>query len=674
MIFFMKVVSLFICLIFLQSLLLPVFAQEKSSVKFGKISAEDFKTKIYSIDSNAAAVVIADIGSADILAERNWFQVIYKRFRRVHILKKSGYDAATFVFPVFVSPGGDEGLDNLKAVTYNYENGQVLESKLDMKTSVFTEKLTKNIHLKKLTLPNVKEGSIIEIEFKMISSSVSSMPSWEFQGEYPVLWSEYNAAIPEFFYYLFLPQGLQNYYIKEKKETSRGYILDLTAIYLTPTKVAFSAAVNEHRWVHKNVPGLKREPFTASLSNHISKIEFVLSAFRYPLQDRNLMLEWKEVTNTLLKDEYFGLQYTKDNTWLNDEINNNVKGLSGDMNKARSIFNYLRDNLRCVNYNQIFPASTLKDILKDKRGGVASINLLLIAMLRKAGIKADPVMLSTKSHGYPPVLYPDISKFNYLICLATIEGKKYYLDASRPQLGFGWLEAECYNGHAKIINETATGIDLLSDSLVERKITSINISNDEQGNLTGYAQQSPGYYESYKIRKIINEKGKEEFLKELQSEAGSTINISNLVKDSLKLYDDPVRLTFDIKMYNEKTETIYINPMLGEEYKENPFKSANRLYPVEMPYTVDEAYILKMEVPKGYQLEELPKPARLNYDEDGKSFFEYLISEKNGTIMLRSRVKIARTFFTPDEYEVLREFFAQIVNKHNEQIVFKKKK
>jgi hypothetical protein len=56
--------------------------------------------------------------------------------------------------------------------------------------------------------------------------------------------------------------------------------------------------------------------------------------------------------------------------------------------------------------------------------------------------------------------------------MATIDGKKYYLDASRPQLGFGWLEAECYNGYAKVIDETATGIELLPDSLLERKITS----------------------------------------------------------------------------------------------------------------------------------------------------------------------------------------------------------
>lgn len=670
----MKLFSFFAGFIFLQISFLPVFSQERSTVKFGKISAEDFKTNVYSIDSNAAAVVIADIGSSDILTNGNWFQVVYKRLRRVHILKKSGYDAATFAFPVFVSNSGDEGLDNLKAVTYNYENGQVMESKLDLKNAVYTDKLTKKIHLKKFTLPNVKEGSIIEIEFKTTSNSVSNMPSWEFQGEYPVLWSEYTVAIPEFFYYLFLPHESLNYYIKEKKETSRGYVLDLTAVYLTPTKASFSASVNEHHWVVKNAPGLKLEPYTASLNNHISKIDFVLSAFRYPLRDKNLLLEWKEVMSTLLKDEYFGLQYTKDNSWLNDEVNSLTKGSTGDVNKAKAIFNYLRDNFKCVNYNQIFPASTLKEIVKNKRGGVASINLLLVAMLRKIGINADPLMLSTRSNGYPPVLYPDVSKFNYLICLATIDGKKYYLDASHSQLGFGWLESECYNGYAKIIDEAATGIELLPDSLLERKIISVNLSNDELGNLTGYVQQSPGYYESYKIRKMIGEKGKEEFFKELQNEAGSGISISNPVVDSLTLYDEPVYLNFDIKLENEKAEILYINPMFGEGHKDNPFKSATRLYPVEMPYAVDEAYILKMQVPKGYLLEELPKPVKMNYDDDGKSFFEYIISENNGVIMLRSRLKIAKTFFTPDEYEVLRDFFAQIVNKHNEQIVFKKKK
>jgi hypothetical protein len=61
----------------------------------------------------------------------------------------------------------------------------------------------------------------------------------------------------------------------------------------------------------------------------------------------------------------------------------------------------------------------------------------------------------------------------------------------------------------------------------------------------------------------------------------------------------------------------------------------------------------------------------LNEDDDG--MFEYRISESNGTISLRSRLRIKRSYFVSEEYEMLREFFNLIVKKHSEQIVFKKK-
>ena len=649
-------------------------AQDKPPAKFGSISAEDLKKTVYSVDSNAAAVVLSDIGSVDIQSEGSWFNIIYKRHKRVHILKKSGYDAATISIPVYVSNRGDENIEDLKAVTYNFENGKVVESKLDMKNSIFSEKLTRNIHLKKFSLPNVKEGSIIEIEFKMISNSIYSLPSWEFQGPYPVLWSEYNASIPEFFYYLFIPQGHQNFYIKEKKETSRGFILDLTAIYLTPTKTSFSAAVDENRWVMRNVPALKEEGFTSTIRNHVSKIEFQLSAFRYPLNDRNMMLNWKEVTSELLKDEDIGQQITKDNSWLKSVVDSATRSYTTQTDKARSIFNYVRDNFTCTSYNQALPGNNLRDLFKTKRGSIATINFLLVAMLRRAGFTADPVMISTTPNGYPPVVYPVITKFNSLVCRTVLDGQQVFLDASHPLLGFGRLEWQCYNGAGRMINESATIVQLSPDSIFESQTVSVVLTKGEKGGLSGYTKKTAGYYESYKIRKQVKEKGKEEFFKELKGNFSTEISINNPEIDGLTQYDDNLQLSFDMQMDPGGQDLFYLNPMFGHGQSENPFKSPTRFYPVEMPYISDEVYILRLEVPEGYQLEELPKSGKLNYDDDGKSFFEYVISEKNGTIMLRSRIKITRTYFAPDEYEVLREFFAQIVNKHNEQIVFKKKK
>jgi hypothetical protein len=133
-----------------------------------------------------------------------------------------------------------------------------------------------------------------------------------------------------------------------------------------------------------------------------------------------------------------------------------------------------------------------------------------------------------------------------------------------------------------------------------------------------------------------------------------------------------MRYTFDANLGSD--DIVYINPMFGEGYKENPFKSAERSYPVEMPYTTDETYNLSLFVPDGYEVDELPKQTAVKLNEEGDGYFEYLISQSGNIISMRSRIKLQRAYYAPEEYDLMREFFAMIVNKHNEQIVLKKKK
>jgi hypothetical protein len=93
-----------------------------------------------------------------------------------------------------------------------------------------------------------------------------------------------------------------------------------------------------------------------------------------------------------------------------------------------------------------------------------------------------------------------------------------------------------------------------------------------------------------------------------------------------------------------------------------------------MPYTFDETIIATIYVPTGFEVEEIPKQIRVKLNEQNEGFFEYAIAQSANIISLRSRVKLDRTFYSPQEYEMLREFFNLIVKKQSEQIVFKKKK
>ena len=648
-------------------------AQDKLNIKYGKISPEDFAKKAYSIDSNASAVILADVGTINIIGNsKGWFSYEFKHFKRVHILNKNGYGASNVEIDLYKSGNAEEQLENLKAVTYNLDAGKIAETKLDTKSGVFKDVRSKSHVVDKFTFPNIKEGSIIEFEYKVHSDFLFALEPWDFQGEYPVLWSEINFSRPEFLGYVFLTQGLT----AERTESERRdnfRVMDTRGAGASDL-IPIDANVTDYRWLMKNIPALKEESFTSTIGNYIAKLDFQWTDIRYPLTPQNVIGTWEEVCKSLLKADYFGADLNRNNGWLGDVVKPLLAGATDETEKAKRIFAYVRDNFTCTFHSARELDQSLKNLVKTRNGTVAEINLLLTAMLKYADIKADPVLLSTRSHGFTYSVYPVLNKFNYVICLAHPNGKNIFLDASQPRLGFGRLTPDCYNGHARIVNEEATAIEFSPDSLQEKKITSVLIATDEKGNIEGRMQQVPGYYESHSIREDVKEKGKDEFFKTVKKAYGQDVELADTKIDALDNLEENVNISYEFKLNEAKEDIVYLNPMFGEGYKKNPFTSEQRVYQVEMPYTSDEIYTFSMSIPDGYVLDELPKSTMVKFNDEGDAVFEYRISESVGTISLRSRITIKRTVFMPEEYEVLREFFNLIVKKQNEQIVFKKKK
>src|SRR5438309_1264333 len=107
-----------------------VAAQERSKAKFGDVSVSDLSVRYYSIDSTAAAVVIADIGSCSFKGNsKGWFSLIFHHYRRVHILNKNGFGLANVAISLYRDGQYEEKIDKFKAITYNLENGKVVESR-----------------------------------------------------------------------------------------------------------------------------------------------------------------------------------------------------------------------------------------------------------------------------------------------------------------------------------------------------------------------------------------------------------------------------------------------------------------------------------------------------------------------------------------------------------------
>ncbi|MBE7170566.1 MAG: DUF3857 and transglutaminase domain-containing protein [Williamsia sp.] len=649
-------------------------AQDKLPIKFGKVSAEDFDLSKNKFDSSADAVVIADVGNSSFVGNnKGWFSLVFKKQTRIKILNKNGFDVATEDIVLYSKGGEEEKLDNLKATTYNLEGGKVVETKLDA-SSIFKEKISANLVRRKFTLPAVKEGSIIEYTYTITSDFLFNLQPWQFQGGYPRLWSEYEVQLPDFFNYVFLSQGYHPYSINTQSNEFKTFAVTEPNSTGQDRRISVSGNVLDKRWVMKDVPALKQENFTSTLSNHVAKIEFQLSQYRFPNQPvQDIMGNWFKVSERLMNDETFGAALAKNNNWLDDELKTIDATAKTDLEKAKKIYEYVRDHFTCTDHADKYLNNPLRTVFKNKNGSVADINLLLIAMLRHENIYVNPVLLSTRNHGFAHELYPLMDRFNYVIAEMVLNDKPYYLDASWPELGFGKLSPECYNGVARVINSEPKAVYFIADSLEERKVTSVFTINNEKGEMEGNFQSMLGYTESMAMRKSIRAGEKDDVVKKIKSAYGSDYHIQSIEMDSLKSMEDPITLHYGFVMDKPSEDIIYFNPLLAEGYKENILKAAERFYPVEMPFTMNETYILNMEIPAGYTIDEMPKSTKVSFNEN-EGMFEYIIAKTDTHIQLRSRVVLKKATFMPDEYNPLRDFFAYIVKKHSEQIVFKKKK
>jgi len=142
---------------------------QKVPIKLGDIPMEDMKMAVYDLDSSAVAVVLADFGDSKITySTSTGFNLTFERIRRIKILKKEGYKWADFEIPLYGANGKNEDYSALKAYTYNLEGGKIVETKMKS-DAVFKEQTNENWRLIKFTLPNVKEGSIIEFTYKVSS-------------------------------------------------------------------------------------------------------------------------------------------------------------------------------------------------------------------------------------------------------------------------------------------------------------------------------------------------------------------------------------------------------------------------------------------------------------------------------------------------------------------------
>lgn len=641
-------------------------SQGRPDMTFGTITRESFTPPLTG-DSTPRAVFLFDRGEVvfeDGRGSKGGFGVVFRRHTRILILHKSAFHLAAFTLSMYRK--GETSLEDFKGATYNLENGSVATSNLD-KSNIFKDRNT-NFDLEKIAFPNVKEGSIIEYSYTIAYPTIGFIPPWSFQGGYPELWSEYDITVPRLFDYAVKMQGHEKFVL----DTIMTYNDNSPGLpYAMSNRTFFSNQTVRHVWAQQNVPPLeKQEPYTTTLKNHISRLEFQLSAVR---QNNGYVqtysTSWPQLTHELLKNDNFGSSLSDHNRWMDDDLKKVVAGSTSNAETIRRLYAWVRDHFTCMLVDRIYLSQPLKKTWEEKKAGnVADINLLLTAVYRHEGLDASPVILSTRTNGYTNENYPLLSEYNYVITRVRADGKDYLLDASRSYVGFGQLPEHCYNTWARAIDSTHDRIPLFADSVKESRRTLVLLANTDSG-YTGNYSRTAGVFESMSLRNQLKKIKPEDFFEGIKKTFPGNKQMGAAGFDSADVPEAPLVWHYDMK-YRFTQKTVYFNPIIHERFNSSPFNSEERHYPVEMNYCIDNSYVLSMEIPKGYAIEQLPKSQRITL-EDSSGFFEYAVSADGQMISLRVQLKLKKAVYSVEEYTGLRSFFSIITNKEKEPIVFK---
>jgi transglutaminase-like putative cysteine protease len=633
------------------------------AVKFGKILPDQFTTQTK--DSTAEAIVLYDFGEVTFDEGDNDLWQEFTHHVRIKILKKSAYDRATIQLPVRRGQAGQhEFISRFEGYTYNLTNGDVSINVLD-KTGHFTEKASDVLWLEKYTLSNVREGSIIDYKYTVRTPfGVGYNPkTWRFQQDIPVNWSEYRITIPDYFYYKIMQGGYLSLAVSENKPTNMHLFSGQSDV----------GAVT-YRFAVKDAPAFRDEAYITTDDDYLSKIDFELASYQLPGgMKRDYSVSWTAMDKTLLDHSSFGDQI-KRTGFLKETAKTLLSQHRDTLSRITAAYDFIRQNIKWNEQVSIW-SDNIKKVFDDKKGDAADINLLLIALLREMNIDAYPVILSTRSHGRIYEDYALLKRFDYVVASVSVSGKDMLLDATDSYLKPGMLPLHCLNGTGRVVHPTQARFVSLAPVERDVEVQTGQLTLNEEGEVSGTLTHSHAGYSAWSARKVFAAEGQAKYLEGIRKERTSW-----QIEKAEFNGTDAKSNTFDV-VYNftipeactRAGDRLYFRPLLSEAHETNPFKEAQRLYPVDFGVLTDETFTVTYTLPAGYQVEELPKPVSMSLPENAGRFI-YNVATINGGSQLQviSRISLRKTMYFADEYFSLRELFSQIVAKHAEQVVLKR--
>lgn len=634
---------------------------------YGAVALNDLTMTGYARDTTAAAVVLKEFGEAYIGGDN--YNVVFKYHVRIKILRKNGLGQSDIEIPIDKDGGTRiERLLAVKASSFNLDGGRIVEETLQEK-DIFNEDRHKYLNVKKFAIPNVRVGSVIELSYMLESPFVYNFRSWEFQSSIPKIESEYWARIPGVYQYNIALRG----FLKLSKNEST-IVKSCLGSGRDPVGGGFSADCSLMKLGMKNIPAFVEEDYMTAKKNFIASIQFELSEIRYPDgRIDKVTKDWKDAEQELRQERRFGFQLKRGKD-IGEEVKTIIEGEADELQKATKVYNFIRDRYVWNDTYGKYSEFGIRKAFDERKGNIGDINLSLIAALRFAGLNVEPVILSTRGNGTVIELYPVLSDFNYVIAKVNLGDKVFLADATQKYYPFGMLPQRCLNGKGRVIGDGKSyWIDLVPTE-ISKTASLLTLALDSAGVITGSLVSTfTGYDAVSKRQKIASFQSQDDYMSDLKNSL-SFVEVTGYEIKNVEDLQKPIvqKLDITVRVFDPEASNFFFNPFFLDRWSENPFKSKERLYPVDFAASLERTTVVDLQFPGDFEIVNMPEKIGLTLPNSGARFLSDARITGN-KLNFSSSLLVRKTVFSSAEYHYLKELFSRILQVQNAEIIFRKK-
>lgn len=604
-----------------------------------------------SLTSNADAVVRLDYMDIDLKSHKS---MNYSVHQVVTVLNKQGRKTAR----TSLAYDKETKIKKIDAIVYD-KSGKEIEhfKKKDFKDISTADGISLYIDNRALVLnyTPIEYPYTMEFKYEIETSDTAFFPPWYFLPGY-------KTSVEKSYYAI-------SYTSPENKPDIKRHNLDKIEIMETmePGRMVFESI---------NIPAVKSESMSPSFKNICPRIAVRLPKFNLKNQEASVS-NWKEFGS------WMNTALLQGRAKLNEEtvrtVQNLVKGVDDDLEKAKIIYKYVQDNTRYISVQIGIggwkPISAI-DVHQVKYGDCKGLSNYTHALLKAVQVESYYTVIQA---GRQKVDFdPDFAAMqgNHVILAIPYNDQYYWIDCTSQTHPFGFVGDFTDDRQALVVTpeggKIIKTVAYLNEQNYQKTLGDYSVSPD--GNLTAKVNIVTGGVQ-YDNRFFIEKKSKDDIVKYYKN-YWSSINNLNVKKYEFENNRENVEFTESVSIAAENYASksgdrilFIVNALNKNTFVPDRYRNRKQDFEIPRGYFDEDEFTVKL--PEGFTIEAMPE-LRKEATEFGTYIRNLEYDSATHSISYNRSLLIKQGYYPKEKYKEYRDFRKKVASADNAKVVLLK--